>query len=142
MLSEGTVSYLAARSLGASGVDIWPDYECWLQHVSCSHERKHDRAARHLQHHRYPVRSALVRGAVHQGRVLHQSVAQLIGADALDVVLSDFYGANAGQAAAMQDLLDALEASVDPTTAAAIDGLATDWLRTLDCPVDPATLCL
>jgi aminopeptidase N len=57
-------------------------------------------------------------------------VAEEVGAETLDGLLSSFYQANVGQAAGMQDMLDAIaeQTGFDPSE------LAQGWLLSLERP--------
>ena len=57
----------------------------------------------------------------------------------LDQALAEFYQANVGKAAKMQDLIAQIQAD-NPDDATAIDNLADEWLRELKCPVRLNTL--
>ncbi|WP_437912647.1 hypothetical protein WME73_37170 [Sorangium sp. So ce302] len=76
-----------------------------------------------------------------KGAFFFREVAEVIGVDVLDRTLGAFYTANVGKGARMQDLLDAIKAATDSAGADVVDALITEWLRTLECPVDLASLC-
>jgi len=132
VLSEGTVTYLAARVLGevggaALGDEIWAGYQDELDGLapgvawpdSCGE---------------VPILDLFTRIPYIKGAFFFRAVADRIGATVLDDALAAFYGEHAGRAAGMQDLLDAIEAESgwDPTACAA------KWLRAIDVPVDGA----
>lgn len=120
VLSEGTVSYLAARALAEVAgptmeAKIWTDYQdeldaaiaaggapAWPQ--GCNQiDIIEDRLFTNLPY--------------MQGAFFYKDVAEQVGADALDGVIGRFYRAHVGKAASMQDMLDAIEAETgfDPT---------------------------
>jgi aminopeptidase N len=141
VLSEGTVTYLAAHALEQFGVDVWPNYECELQYDCDPANKANTKAlpntcnAIDLLHD--PLWSTV---PYMKGAYFYREVAKVIGADALDQVLAAFYQANVGKAAHMTDLLDAIKAKAGAQSAA-IDTLITNWLETVECPVDYTTLC-
>jgi hypothetical protein len=133
VMSEGTVSYLAAHSLGViegptteqaaftayqnrlnavAGVVAWPD--------GCD---VHDPLA------------TFGDAPYMKGAFFYRALAAKIGADALVASLARFYAANQGQPAGMQDVLAAVQAQTgyDPTTC------AHDWLKTTALPADTAS---
>jgi hypothetical protein len=130
VMSEGTVSYLAAHSLGVvegpaseqaaftayqarlnavTGVVAWPD--------GCD---VHD-----------PLLT-FGDAPYMKGAFFYRALANKVGADALVASLARFYAANQGQPAGMQDVLDAVQAQTgyDPTTC------AHDWLKATTLPAD------
>ncbi|WP_437961221.1 M1 family aminopeptidase [Sorangium sp. So ce119] len=142
ILSEGTATYLAARALEEAGVDAWADYECTLKSV-CDPAADGNAIAlpdtcNAIDILNHPLWSSV---PYMKGAFFFREVAETIGVDVLDRALAGFYTANVGNAARTQDLLDAIKAATDAAGAAAVDALAADWLRTLACPVDVATLC-
>lgn len=140
VLSEGTATYLAARALGQSGVDLWPDYECELKTV-CQSATTNTIALPDTCDQIDILHDKLWSNVPYmKGAFFYKAVADLVGAGALDQALSGFYQDHVGKAARMQELIDYIKTR-NPDQAAGIDDLATAWLETLDCPVDPTTLC-
>lgn len=138
VLSEGTATYLAARSLGESGVDLWPDYECGLVSVCTSGVNPvvlPDATCNGID----ILNDDLWSYAPYmKGAWFYRQVAELIGEDQLDAALAQFYAENVNGAARMQDMIDLLHDYGDP---AAIDALADGWLRQVECPIDLDTIC-
>ena len=136
VLSEGTVSYLAARALGAAdGPDteaaLWVEYEAELRTSlvddgdyvilpdTCGEVDLFE--------------DVLWSNVLYmKGAFFFRAVAELVGADLLDGALAAFYQSRVGQAARMTDLLDAIElhSGVDVTP------LADLWLHGLGNPLD------
>ena len=137
VLSEGTVTYMAARALGEQGVDIWGDYACQLRSY-CTSETSNTIAlpdgCNSIDILEHPLWSGV---PYMKGAYFFRAVAELVGAEQLDAVLAAFYQEHVGGAARMQDLLDAL-AAAHPDDAEAIEALADGWLRQLECPETPA----
>lgn len=140
VLSEGTVTYMAARALEASGVDAWATYECQLKSACTSSVNTIalPDSCGAIEILTDPLWSIV---PYMKGAFFYRAVADEIGADLLDQTLAEFYQAHVGQAASEQDIIDLIKTKTDAAGAAAIDGLAEEWLRTLACPVDPTTLC-
>lgn len=109
VLSEGTVSYLAAHVMGkvsgaAAEATIWDGYRAELESAisqggapawptGCNKiDILKDRLFTNLPY--------------MEGAFFYKDVAVQVGADALDGVLHDFYMAHRGQPAGMQDMLD------------------------------------
>lgn len=139
VLSEGTVTYMAAHALEQLGVDVWPDYECQLKY-SCDPATGQNTIALPDTCGAIDIISDPLWSVVPymKGAYFLRNVAGLLGEATVDEALSEFYMAHVGKAARMQDLIDHLKTK---GSAAEIDTLAQDWLRTLDCPVDIASLC-
>ncbi len=134
VLSEGTVTYLAARALGAvagaaAEEAVWEGYAsefsgfgdvstelAWID-VGCNEE---DPVAGRLR-----TRAPYIKGAY-----FFRAVADEVGAEALDAVLGSFFVEHVGGAAGMQDLLDHILADTgfDPTD------LAAGWLLSTELP--------
>jgi len=119
VLSEGTVSYLAARVLGkVAGTTrearVWKEYREEL-----------DAAIAEGGAPAWPtgcnqidiLRDKLFTNLPYmQGAFFYKEVAAKIGADKLDKVIADFYVAHRNQPAGMQDMIDAIKATgFDPT---------------------------
>ncbi|WP_437311977.1 M1 family metallopeptidase [Sorangium sp. So ce388] len=142
ILSEGTATYLAARALEELGVDAWASYECSLRSV-CDPAASRNTIALPGTCNEIDIMTDPLWSQVPymKGAFFFREVAEAIGVDVLDRALGAFYTANVGTAAHMQDLLDAIKAATDSTGADAVDALTTEWLRTLECPVDLESLC-
>ena len=120
VLSEGTVSYLAARALGkvagaAKEASVWAEYKDEL-----------DAAIAEGGAPAWPqgcgqidiLRDKLFTNLPYmQGAFFYKDVAAQIGADKLDQIIGDFYKANRNKAAGMQQMIDAIKAAsgFDPT---------------------------
>jgi aminopeptidase N len=120
VLSEGTVSYLAARALaqvGGAGAEarVWAEYQEEL-----------DAAIAEGGAPAWPqgcgqidiLRDQLFTNLPYmQGAFFYKDVAAQIGAEKLDKIISDFYKANRNKAAGMQQMIDAIKAATgyDPT---------------------------
>ncbi|MFH1436100.1 MAG: M1 family aminopeptidase [Pseudomonadota bacterium] len=133
VLSEGTATYLTARAtelaVGADdGAAIWAGYASELNFIVTSR----DGIA-------WPDSCGVVdiiddglfsRVPYIKGAYFYRAVADEIGAEELDSVLSLFFEAHVGGYAGMQDMLDLIEAETgfDPTD------LADGWLRSLGRP--------
>jgi aminopeptidase N len=143
VLSEGTVSYMAAHLLGQLGVDLWPDYECLLKYHCDPASMDNTIALPDATCNEIDlVNDPLWSNATYmKGAYFFRDVGQAIGAGVLDEALAEFYAAHVGKPARMQQLIDHIKTKTDAAGGAAVDALATDWLRTLDCPVDHTTLC-
>ena len=139
VLSEGLATYLAARALQESGVNLWRSYECDLK-SSCRPANNTialPDTCNSIDILNDPLWSLV---PYMKGAYFLKAVARRVGADELDASLATFYQANVGQAAKMDELIDQIKAD-HPTDAAAIDSLADQWLRQLACPVTLSTLC-
>ncbi len=133
VLSEGTVSYLTARAMGqviGPGTEdaVWDAYRSRLEY-----------AVQYGDHVAWPdscgevdiLEDGLFSSIPYmKGAYFYRAVAEQIGAEALDAILSDFYQQHVGEAVGMQDMLDAIEiqSGFDPTE------LAEAWLRGLGIP--------
>jgi hypothetical protein len=139
-LSEGTASYMAARALGASGIDVWPAYECRLKRVCQDSVR--NTVAR-------PAGCGSIDIASHplwsdapymKGAYFLRKVAERVDADALDAALADFYAGHRGNAAGVDALVAALKAAF-PDQSQVIAQLADGWFHQLECPELPQRDC-
>jgi hypothetical protein len=131
-LSEGTVSYLAARALEAvagtsSGAAIWVSYEARLDDVIATE----DRVALPSSCNEIDVLHDLWNEVPYmKGAFFYRAVEEKVGRAKLDAALASFYARYRGKAARMQDMLDVLvdETGFDPAE------LADGWLRSLGRP--------
>ena len=120
VLSEGTVSYLAARSIGqVVGSDaeaaIWREYAGTLgAAVQQGGAPAWPSGCNQID----ILKDKLFTNLPYmEGAYFYKDVAAQVGADVLDGVLSRFYLAHRGQPAGMQDMIDAIRADTgfDPS---------------------------
>jgi len=129
VLSEGTVSYLAARALQAvEGRDVWATYTTELNDAIAAGDTialPSTCNAIDLLHD--PLWSDI---PYMKGAFFYRAVEQQVGAAALDRAIAKFYRDHVGGAASMQQMLDTIhtETGFDPTA------LANGWLRSLGHP--------
>ena len=134
VLSEGTVTYLAARALGevggaALGDQIWQGYENDLTNLQNGNLNK---IAWPTGCNQLDILQGLFGDAPYiKGAMFYRDVETRVGTATFDAVLSAFYEQHKGQAATMQDMLDTIEqqSGWDPTTC------ADAWLRAEELPV-------
>ena len=123
VLSEGTVSYLAARAIesvggAAAGAAVWADYQQEL-----------DDAIAEGGAPAWPtgcnqidiIEDELFTNLPYmQGAFFYRDVAAKVGVDVLDGVIGRFYRAHKNQAASMQEMIDAIkrDTGFDPTAIA------------------------
>jgi aminopeptidase N len=112
VLSEGTVSYLAARALGqvagpASEAAIWDSYRGRLEAaISAPGTPAWPTGCGHVD----ILKDQLFTDKPYmQGAYFYKDVAAKVGADVLDGVLARFYQAHQGGVAGMQDMVDAIK---------------------------------
>ncbi|MFH1467986.1 MAG: M1 family aminopeptidase [Pseudomonadota bacterium] len=142
VLSEGTVTYMAARALEAvDGPDLWPGYVQWFLTPLCEGRDVNTVVLPEtcgvidFEH------SALWSLAPYmKGACFYEDVGDLIGFDVLDAAIADFYQAHVGTAGRMRDMISTIEAHA-PGQADGIEALVTDWLLTEACPLDYAVRC-
>lgn len=140
VLSEGTATYLAARALGESNVDLWPSYECELKRTceGTSNTIAYPATCDTIDIFNDPIWSGV---PYMKGAFFWQAVAAILGEDVLDEAFAEFYVLNVGKAANMQDLIDHAKTKGDAAQALQIDAAAQGWLHTLACPIDTTPLC-
>ncbi|MGE0872197.1 MAG: M1 family aminopeptidase [Kofleriaceae bacterium] len=130
VLSEGTVSYLAARALEAVaptvGEAAWTQYEADLAGISGSNPvwPQSCNAIDILGDNLY-TNAPYMRGAL-----FYRAVALKVGAEVLDGVLAAFYAEHAGKTGRMIDMLAKIQTMTgyDPTAC------ADAWLRSTTIP--------
>jgi aminopeptidase N len=131
VLSEGTVSYLAARALTvtagpARGDAVWQQYASELAGLDGT-EPVWPTGCDQID----VLDDGLFSNAPYmRGAFFYKAVADRVGADALDQALGDFYRRHVGQAASMRDMLSVIaeDTGYDPTACAAA------WLRSPTIP--------
>ena len=130
VLSEGTVSYLAARSIEASVSEeaaqaVWDGYSQRLANVVSLVAWPEGCGDIDI------IEDGLFSSAPYmKGAFFFRALAASIGKDTLDAVLGSFFMTHRGQAATMQMLLDAvaLDTGFDATIC------ADEWLRATSLP--------
>lgn len=132
VLSEGTVTYLAARAIGvvdgaSAEQDTWDDYQQRLK----SSVSAGDRLAWPSGCNNVDVLN-LYQGGIpyYKGAFFYRAVEKIVGKAKLDQALSVFYKKYVGKAAGMKDMLDTIktETGFDPTA------LAEQWLQSKGIP--------
>lgn len=131
VLSEGTVEYLAARSIEAvapqEGARVWAAYADELQRIDgAALVWPQTCGAVDILNDRLFTRAVYVRGAF-----FFRAVALKVGAAALDLALAAFFGAHVGQAASFGELLEVIRivTGFDPRAC------AEKWLRGARIPL-------
>ena len=137
ILSEGTATYLAARSqeiaVGpARGAEVWAGYAAELESMTASGPNNRDRVVWPEGCGQIDVLEDDLFGRILyiKGAYFFRDVADAVGPEALDAALGAFTRDRMGQDALMQGLLDRIqgETGFDPSA------LAGQWLRTEGVP--------
>lgn len=128
VLSEGTVSYLAARALDVVAPDVgaaaWTEYANELAAVQPGDPTWPDSCGVvDVEKDNLFTQAPYMRGAF-----FYRAVAKKVGAEQLDAALGTFFQAHQGGAARMQDMLDTIKASTGYDATAC----AQSWLRATD----------
>jgi aminopeptidase N len=144
VLSEGTVTYMAARAMEeVGGPDRWSYYVDDFLTPICEGQDVDavvlpDQTCGELD----ILESKLWSLAPYmKGACFYEEVADALGPDRVDEVLGSFYQDHMEGAARMADMIDALEADTSDTERAAVESAVEDWLRHEGCPADYATRC-
>jgi hypothetical protein len=137
VLSEGVVTYMAARALAESGVDLWPEYDCQLKAIcnGASNTTSLLSTCNEIDLINHDLWSS---APYQKGAQYFREVAALLGEDTLDAALAEFYVANVGQSARMRELVELLKSK---GSSSEIEALTVAWLETETCPASAATLC-
>jgi aminopeptidase N len=123
VLSEGTVSYLAARALGATAgpakeAEVWAEYQSELDDaIAEGGAPAWPRGCNQID----ILKDKLFTNLPYmEGAFFYKDVAAAVGADRLDQVIGAFYRAHENQPASMQDMIDAIrrDTGFDPTSIA------------------------
>lgn len=133
VLSEGTVTYLAARGIeaaggAAAGQAAWDGYKEELDWAVANEDTiAWPQTCNKIDIIVHPLWSTI---PYMKGAFFYRAVEMQVGAAALDKAIATFYQANVGQAAGMQDMLDTIKAETgfDPSA------LAEAWLKSLGTP--------
>ncbi|MEQ1501420.1 MAG: M1 family aminopeptidase [Myxococcota bacterium] len=142
VLSEGTASYLAAHSLEeVGGPNLWAGYADNIDALCGDYGATTGvlpQTCDQIDILYDPLWSFV---PYMKGACFYEDVADLIGPDVLDTALADFYQANVGKAAPMEELIEGIK-SASPTDAVEIDTLVFEWLSDdTQCPVDAGLRC-
>jgi aminopeptidase N len=139
VLSEGTVTYLAARALEAvagssTGTAIWNDYQSRLDNLLGS-TSENQIAWPDSCNQVDILDDGLFNDAPYiKGAFFYRALELKVGAQAVDDALSAFYTQYKGKAAGMQDMLDVIKTE----TGYDAQACALDWLRNQGRPTDDA----
>lgn len=142
VLSEGTVTYMAAHSLEeVGGPNIWPSYVDSLDAICMGLDV--NTIALPSTCNEIDILNDDLWSLVPyiKGACFYEDVADLVGQDVLDSAIQEMYSAHVGKAAKMRDMIDTIEAKADPAQKDAIETLVTEWLLTKECPSDYVNRC-
>ena len=141
VLSEGTVTYLAAHALeSVGGPDLWPSYVGSLEAI-CTGASVNTVALPGTCGEIDLLDDALWSLVPYiKGACFYEDVADLVGPAVLDEALADFYAAHANEPATMRAMVEVIESKA-PAQKDAIETLVTEWLLTEACPADYAARC-
>lgn len=142
VLSEGTVTYMAAHGLErVGGPNLWPEYVASLEAI-CTGVDVNTVALPATCGEIDLINNDLWSLVPYiKGACFFEDVGDLIGTGVLDEALGDFYKAHVGKAARMRDLIDLIESKAEASDKEKIEALVTDWLLTEACPADYAARC-
>jgi len=131
VLSEGTASYLEARAVAAvdgaaAGDAVWQGYQNTLDFIDAGFDAVAWPAGCNVVD---PL-SELTPVPYMKGAFFYRAVELQVGAAALDAALAQVFADFAGEAASMQDVLDAILSVTGLDATALADG----WLRNLGHP--------
>jgi aminopeptidase N len=132
-LSEGTVSYLAARALeavdgAAAGKKVWAQYDQRLDDVIASEDRLAlpDSTCDKID----VIKDLWNEVPYMKGAFFYRAVEAKVGRAKLDKAIASFYGTYRGKAAHMRDMV----AAIGKTTGFDAGPLADQWLRSMGRP--------
>ena len=132
VLSEGTVTYLTARAVGAvqgaaAEKQVWADYDGELK--AAVQEKNH--IAWPSTCNQVDILKDLFSNIPYmKGAFFYRAVEKQVGRVKLDAALRVFYTAHVGKAARMQEMLDTIKSE----TGFDAGPLAHDWLQSLSVP--------
>lgn len=133
VLSEGTVTYLAARAIEAvggmaAGQAVWDGYQTELDMVLPTEDTKLMLdTCNEIDLIVHPLWSNVT---YMKGAFFYKAVEAQVGRDKLDAVIKKFYGTHRNKAARMQDMIDMIEADTGADISAHVNG----WLKGLGKP--------
>ncbi len=134
VLSEGTVTYLAARALDVVASDVgtavWNGYAAELPSIDGADKVWPDGCnSIDILDDDLFTRAPYIRGAF-----FYRGLAEKLGADVVDGVLAAFYAQHAGKAASMSEMLALIQSMTGYDPAAC----AQTWLKASTTPTAPA----
>lgn len=138
VLSEGVVTYMAARALEPAGVDLWQEtYDCELKRIcdGAANTVALLNSCGEIDIINHPLWSNT---PYQKGAQFLREVAVLLGPEVVDQALSEFYLDKVGSAAHMRELIDLLKSKGN---ADEIEALTLAWLESESCPASAASLC-
>ncbi len=142
-LSEGTTSYIAGRALAESGgPDLFETYIEELDYL-CADGSPANTIAMPTTCGAIDILEDPLWSMVPymKGACFYEDVSHVIGTEALDLILADFYQQHVGGAARMGDMVEFIRAEVPAEQMAAYDDAVKVWLEDLACPSDYAERC-
>lgn len=141
VVSEGTVTYMAARGLQqVGGPDAWGLYMSYLKDTCTGGDTNAIVLPDTCNEIDLLSNDLWSLATYMKGACFYEEVADTIGWASVDAVIADFYKARVGRTARMSEMIAALEAKA-PEHRAEIERLATEWLKTLACPADYEQRC-
>lgn len=143
VLSEGTVTYMAARAMEETGgPDLWAYYVDDFLIPICGGMGPNPVV--------YPdgcneidlLEDDIWSLATYmKGACFYEEVADAIGTDAVDETVGAYYRAHQNSTGHMSEMIDALAERAGADKRALVESAAQDWLYTAACPTDYAPRC-
>ncbi len=142
VLSEGTVTYMAAHALEKVGApSIWGEYAASLDAICMGLDTNTialPDTCNEIDLLNDPLWSSV---PYMKGACFYEDVADLIGQDVVDAALSEFYKAHVGKTGKMNDMIALLESKATAAQKATIETYKTEWLLTEACPANYMARC-
>lgn len=143
VLSEGTVTYMTAKTLQeVAEYDVWEYYVTEFLIPICEGEDVNTivmpEGCNEIDFENDNLWSL---ATYMKGACFYEEVADVLGAETLDRVIGEFYTANTGQAATMEEMLSMIESHALSDQRPLIQQAVQDWLSSEACPVDYANRC-
>ena len=144
VLSEGTVTYMTARTLEqVAGYDLWDYYmEYFLEPICEGYDYNAIVMPNGCNEIDFENSHLWSLAPYMKGACFYEEVGDILGPDVLDQIISDFYIMHMYQAATMEEMIEFIYQHSSSEQQSLIETSVQDWLLELECPNDYRNRCL
>ena len=143
VLSEGTVTYMTARTLEqVAGEDLWAYYVDYFLEPICQGGVNNTVVMPEGCNELDFENSSLWSLATYmKGACFYEELGDILSPEVLDSHISEFYNNYTYRSARMEDMIEHILMNSSPEQQERIEQSVFDWLQSSECPVDYANRC-
>lgn len=146
VLSEGTVTYMTAKTLqevGGGEYDLWEYYvQDFLEPICQGQDYNAIVMPEGCNDIDFENDNLWSLATYMKGACFYEEVGDILGESVVDQVIAEFYQTHRLQSATMEEMVDLIYSYADANQRIALEQTVSDWLLQYECPTDYANRCL